>query len=152
MRRVLPEQCRKWASRYQTKSSPANFNNTVAVLRSIFAIAVQQGTRYTNPAVGIPRARTKPKQLTLPTQTQFHTLVDEIRRVPFGPGFASADLVEFLAYSGLRKSEAANVTWGDGDLTKQEIHFRGDAQTGTKNSGARRVPMISDRVALLDRL
>ncbi len=152
VRRVLPEQCRNWASRYQTKSSPTNFNNTVAVLRSIFAIAVQQCTRYTNPATGIPRTRTKPKQLTLPTQAQFHALVDEIRRVPFGPGLASGDLVEFLAYSGLRKSEAANVTWGDCDLKKKEILVRGDAHTGTKNGEVRRVPMISDMVALLDRL
>ncbi len=98
------------------------------------------------------RARIKSKQLTLPSQPQFHALVDEIRRVPFGPGLASADLVEFLAYSGLRKSEAANVTWGDCDMTKREIRVRGDAQTGTKNTEVRRVPMIPDMVALLDRL
>jgi len=78
--------------------------------------------------------------------------VDEIRRVPFGPGLASADLVEFLAYSGLRKSEAANVTWGDCNMTKREILVRGDPQTGTKNTEVRRVPMIPDMVGLLDRL
>jgi hypothetical protein len=52
-RRVLPEHCRKWASRYQTDVSPTNFNNTVAVLRAIFAIAVRKGMRYTNPTAGI---------------------------------------------------------------------------------------------------
>jgi hypothetical protein len=37
-------------------------------------------------------------------------MVQEIRRVPFGPGLASAELVECLAYTGLRvKSEAAHA-------------------------------------------
>src|SRR5208282_3758983 len=55
-------------------------------------------------------------------------------------------------YGGFRKSEAANVTWGDCDFDKKEIIVRGDPKTGTKNWTIRRVPMIADMVGLLGRL
>jgi integrase len=65
----------------------------------------------------------------------------------------SADLVEFLAYTGLRvKSEAAHITWGDCDFERGEIVVRGAPGTGTKNHESRRVPMIPDCRRLLERL
>jgi len=89
--------------------------------------------------------------MTLPSQQQFLKMVQEIRRVPFGPGLASAELVEFLAYTGLRvKSEAAHVNWADCDFERGEIVVRGAPETGTKNSDPRRVPMIPDCRRLCD--
>jgi integrase len=62
-----------------------------------------------------------------------------------GWGPRVADLVEFLAYSGLRiKSEALWVTWDDIDWKQKEIIVRGDPVTATKNSEIRRVPIIPD--------
>ena len=71
-----------------------------------------------------------------------------------GGGFSQscADLIRFLAYGGFRKSEAANITWGDCDFQKGEILVRGHAETGTKNWTVRRVPMIPDMVQLLKHL
>ncbi len=153
VRKLTDAQCREWANRYIKEASPTNYNNTLIVLRSILDLAVEQGIRYNNPATSLKRARTRQKELTLPTQAQFLRLVDEIRRVPYGPGLASADLVEFLAYTGLRvKSEAAHVTWGDCDFERGEIIVRGAPETGTKNSENRRVPMIPDCRRLLERL
>jgi integrase len=64
-----------------------------------------------------------------------------------------ADLIEFLAYSGLRiRSEALWVTWGDIDWTRKEIIVRGDPVTATKNSEMRRVPLIPNMEGLLMRL
>lgn len=93
-----------------------------------------------------------PKELTLPGHEQFIELVSETRRVPFGPGLASADLVEFLAYGGFRKGEASHAIWSDCDFKRREILVRGNAETGTKNGEMRRVPMIADIVQLLERL
>ena len=76
----------------------------------------------------------------------------EIRPVPFGPGLASADLVEFLAYGGFRQGEAKFITWGDWDFERLEIVVRGHPEHGTKNGKVRRVPMIPDMVTLLRRL
>jgi len=78
--------------------------------------------------------------------------VETIDKAAFGPCHHCADLVQFLAFGGFRKSEAANVTWGDCDFTKGEIIVRGDAETGTKNWETRRVPMIPDMCQLLERL
>jgi integrase len=153
VRKLAESDCRQWASRYAKQASPTNYNNTLIVLRAILEIAVEQGIRYSNPAEKLKRVRVNRKELTLPSQKQFRELIQEIRRVPFGPGLASADLVEFLAYTGLRvKSEAAHVTWADCDFDRGEIIVRGNPKTGTKNSEPRRVPMIPDCKQLLERL
>ena len=62
------------------------------------------------------------------------------------------DLVEFLAYGGCRKGEAARVNGRDCDFDKGEITVLGDPATGTKNWEIRRIPMIPDMRRLLERL
>jgi integrase len=152
VRKISEQECRSWATRHAQTSSASCFNNTIGTLRAIFAVAIEQGLRYSNPADQLKRAKIKPKELQLPSQEQFTALLAEIRKVPFGPGLASADLVEFLAYGGFRRGEAANVTWADVDFDRQEILVRGDPETGTKNGEIRRVPMIPDMKELLHRL
>ena len=152
VRRLTEKECERWSSRCARISSPTNFNNSLTVLRKILQIGVSQGIRYKNPAAGLKRARVRRKELTLPSQSKFPELVAEIRKVPFGPGLASADLVEFLAYGGFRKGEASFITWADCDFVKHEILVRGNPETGTKNGDMRRVPMIPDMLKLLERL
>ena len=91
-------------------AAPSNFNSRVGFLPRVLQRSVDQGLRYTNPAAKLKRARVRLKRIELPTQAQFVKSVQEIRRVPFGPGLASAELVEFLAFGGFRKSEAAAAT------------------------------------------
>src|SRR4030095_7769912 len=97
---MKPEDCERWAAKYVKESSPTNFNNSISVLRAILQIGVERGIRYSNPAAGLKRARLRKKELRLPSQNQFPALVQEIRRVPYGPGLASADLVQFMASGG----------------------------------------------------
>lgn len=149
-RKIRKEDCEKWAARLG--ASPSSYNNTIATLRYILQIAVEKGARYSNPAEGIKRVRVRAKKLELPSQEQFHAIVEEIRKVPFGPGLASADLVEFLAYGGFRKSEVKYITWEDCDFSEEKIWVRGHPETGTKNGEVRWVPMIPDMVRLLRRL
>ena len=152
VRKIAHADCVIWASRLASTASPTSYNNTTATLRHILEIAVDQGLRYTNPAAKITRKRPKAKDVKLPSREQFRTLVAEIRKVPFGPVPACADLVEFLAYGGFRKGEAANITWDDCDFARGDIVVRGDAVTTTKNGEMRRVPMIPDMLQLLRRL
>jgi integrase len=152
VRRISEDDCRTWAARHALTASASCYNNTIGTLRAIFEISIEKGLRYSNPSANLKRAKIKPKELKLPSQAQFTALVTEIRKVPFGPGLASADLVEFLAYGGFRRGEAANVTWADVDFERKAILVRGDPETGTKNGEMRRVPMIPDMQALLLRL
>ena len=63
----------------------------------------------------------------------------------------SANLVEFLAYSGCRLGEAINVTWGDIDFERETLKVTGGAK-GTKNSREREIPLFAPVKGLLTRM
>jgi integrase len=144
--------CLTWAARFGEKSSPSAFNNTVGTLRLVLDIAVEAGARYDNPATQIKRKKIRQKLMHLPSQEQFPELVKAIRNSDGGWGDRCADLVEFLAFSGCRKGEAARVEGQHCDFEKNEIAVLGDPVTGTKNWEIRRVPMIPDMHRLLERI
>jgi integrase len=73
-----------------------------------------------------------------------------VEAVQDGAGWCSrecADLVQFMAYGGFRKNEAANVVWGDCDFERREIRVR-----VTKSGEPRIVPIVPDMEALLLRI
>ncbi|MGH8023019.1 MAG: hypothetical protein ACRED1_05540, partial [Limisphaerales bacterium] len=109
VRKITLTDCLQWASGFAKKYCPSFFNNTVGTLRQILKIAVATGARYGNPAEEIKKVRVRQKVLKLPEQNQFPVLVQKVRTA--GSGFSKdcGDLIEFLAYSGARKSEAACV-------------------------------------------
>jgi integrase len=115
-------------------------------------IAVEAGARYDNPATHIKRKKIRQKLLHLPSQENFPELVKALRDGDGGWAERCADLVEFLAYSGCRKGEAARVQGVHCDFEKGEINVLGDPVTGTKNWEIRRVPMIPDMRLLLERI
>ena len=127
-------------------------NNTVGTLRMILDIGIEFGACYDNPAKTISKHRVRQKQLELPSQAQFMQLVNFVESVRVGRAKSCANLMRFLAFGGFRKSEAKRVTWADCDFEKGEITVRGDADTGTKNWSIRRVPMIPEMKALLEKL
>jgi integrase len=152
VRRISANDCNSWAAKFSTQYSPSRFNGTLGVLRAVFKVAMANDVIYRNPAMGIKRAKVRPKILALPEPQQFEQFVAELEN---GTGRFSkncANLVCFLAFGGFRLSEAANITWADCDFEKKEIIVRGDPETGTKNWSIRRVPMIPDMLELLHRL
>ena len=84
---------------------------------------------------------------------QFRDLVANIRAHGGGYGGRVGDLIEFLAYSGMRiHSEAAWVMWQDVDWKRNEILVRGNPETATNNGEMRRVPMVADLGTLLTKM
>lgn len=153
MARISAQDCTAWAVRFKKANYSATvFNNTLGTLRAIFAIALEAGVRYGNPAAGITRMPVRSQRLQLPDRKQFLQLVNQIAS---RGGRFSRDcsyLVQFLAYGGFRKSEAAAITWADCDFKKKEITVRGDPEHGTKNWSTRRVPMIPAMITLLQEI
>jgi integrase len=153
IRKITLGDCKEWAGKYGKTASPTNYNNTISLLRHVFAVAVEAGVIYANPAAALKRAPLRGKEIHLPTAAQFNAMVTEMRN---GHGRFSrdcADFVEGLAYSGMRKGEANALEWRDLDFEASEIVVRGDAVFGTKGGeGWRRVPMIPDARALFERL
>ena len=155
---ITAQLCKEWAAQLHGKMADHYFNNTIGTLRQILDCGIKNhiangGEPIANPAVELKRTRVKQKHLQLPEASQFKELVSNIRERSGAWGERVGDLVEFLAYSGLRiKSEAAWVTWADVDWQRKEIVVRGSPETGTKNSEMRRIPILPDMEVLLRRL
>jgi integrase len=144
--RVTKAECLNWAADFQKTVSATNFNNTVGSLKLVLEIAVESGARYDNPAKFIKRARIIVREPDLPSQEDFERVLAAIKHK------SVADLIRFVAYSGMRISEAAKVTWQDVDFEREQIAVRGDEVTATKNWEIRRAPMIPEMKVLLERI
>lgn len=152
IRRVTKTDCKDWSRAFRKVASPTRYNNTLAGLRHVFEVAKEAGIIYRNPAEKLERVKLGPKQLTLPSGDQFLQLVDAVEHAGAWCSRDCADFLRGLAFSGCRKSEAGQITWRDVDFDAGEIVVRGDPETATKNWTVRRVPLIPDARALLERM
>jgi len=151
-RKITQAACKKWATAYAKKASPTRYNNTVAVLRHILNVASDAGVIYSNPAAALKRASIRGKEIVLPSVQKFNALIDEMRAGHSRDSNNCADFALGLAVTGMRKSEANALEWRDVDFDAGEIVVRGDIHTGTKNWELRRVPLIPDARALVQRM
>jgi integrase len=146
-RKVTTVAIENWAEKFAKEYSATRYNATLDTLRMLFRIAQDAGACVDNPAERIGRMTVKPKTLVLPERKQFQTLVTTVRTA--GGRFSKncADYIEFLAFTGARKNEAANLLWSDVDLIGNRIHLR-----ITKGGRSRHVDLIADAISLLQRL
>lgn len=149
VRKVSERHCQEWLVRFQKQYAPSVVNNAIGTLRAVFAEAVNSGARFANPATNLSRMRIRPKRLELPSREEFLRFVEEIRTAGARQSKDCANLVRFLAYSGLRIGEAKFVTWADVNFSRHQIHVRGDPITATKNGETRFVPMIPELEQML---
>jgi integrase len=154
--KITDSDCKVWSEKNTKQVSSSSHNHTVGILRRIFKIAIEAGARYDNPALAaIWIKEHTSKQIRLPESNQFELLVKEIGNSGNGFSKPSAELVQFLAYGGFRKSEAANITWADCDFKRDKITIKGDPITGLKRRRVgefREVPMIPEMKKLLEQI
>jgi integrase len=152
VRKVTQVACKEWASTYGKKASPTNYNNTIALLRHVLAIAIEAGVLYSNPAAALKRTAVRGKEIALPSIDKFNALLAEMRNGHSRYSPHCADFAAGLAFTGCRVGEAREIAWRDVDFDCGEIVVRGDAEMGTKNWELRRVPLIPDARALFQRM
>src|SRR5215467_12649593 len=152
IRKITQVACKEWASIYGKKASTTNYNNTIALLRHVLAIAIEAGVLYSNPAAVLKRAAIRRKDIALPSIDKFNALLAEMRNGHSRYSPHCADFAAGLAFTGCRVGEAREISWRDVDFETGEIVVRGDAETGTKNWELRRVPLIPDARALFERM
>src|SRR5207249_5129276 len=115
-------------------------------------VAIEAGVIYSNPAAVLKRAAIRGKEIALPTTDKFNALIAEMRAGHSRDSRNCADFALGLAVTGMRKGEANALEWRDVNFEATEIVVRGDPETGTKNWELRRVPLIPDARALLERM
>lgn len=112
----------------------------------------QSGIVHSNPAVGLERKTIRPKQLELPSRSQFAAFVSEMQAGRGRDSRNCAEFVQGLAFTGCRISEAAQIEWRDLDFVTGEILVKGDPEEATKNGEVRRVPMIPGARELFNKM
>src|SRR6266567_7840913 len=128
VRKISERDCENWLTRFQQQYAPTVVNNSIGTLRAVFEEAISTGARFNNPTSRLSRVRVRQKQLELPSREQFLKFVEEIRTAGAGQSKDCANLVRFLAFSGLRVGEARHVTWRDIDFVRARLHVRGDPE------------------------
>jgi len=167
---ITEAQCRQWAAEYlrskratghgwKTKSdeiektiSASRFNNTLSTLRAVFEIGIQRGIILTNPTKSVSRVTPRQKPMRIPSRADFARIVAEVRAGGGAVSHCSADLIEFLAFSGCRIDESRWVKWSDVDRERKQISIAGHEHTGTKSGEGRWIPIIPAMERLLDDL
>jgi integrase len=143
-----------------TGASMTTIKCALDAVRQVLDVAVSGGHLYANPARNTSvtnaakrmfkvtrRERAERGALRLPTREEFVQLVDKIRTAGVLDCKAAADHIQFIAFSGARKTGAANVTWTDIDFNRETIHLR-----VTKNGESRYVPMTGEMRQLLEQM
>jgi len=126
LRRVTAAQLKGWLDRYiakdsvytpprATKTRPGNsastVNKAVQFLRDVFKLGVENGVCLSNPAMALEKSELPGrKELVIPSGAQFKAMVAHIRKGA-GWGRRTGDLIEGLAYSGMRVGELRRVRW-----------------------------------------
>lgn len=153
--KITSDDCLEWAADHAKHYSPSPYNQDLGILRKLIDIGIESGARLDNPAKKLPRQRVPLKELNLPSPDQFQKLIVELENGGGRFSKGSAELVQFLAFSGCRKGEARWVCWGDCDLEKKILTLRGDPEEGLKNrkpGEIRKVPITPDLEVLLKRM
>ena len=141
-------------NRFITERGPTissrTFNIELETLNMVFESAINQGMLLENPARNIARRKSQHRQPEIPTKDQFATLITTIRAMHHRARYA-ADLLELLAYSGMRLSEATAVKWRDVDFERHTLRVTG-GDAGTKNWEHRTIPLFPPLEAFLLRV
>ncbi len=153
IKNVTASHCEAWLTQRVKKDgekiSAQTFAHELNTMRAVFAFALEHGMILRSPAAGIKKPRIVSKKSNVPTREQFQRAVTAIRAEPRERG--GADLVELLAYSGMRLREATALRWRDVNFSQGVFTVTG-GERGTKNHEQRTVPLSAEMLALLTRI
>ena len=138
--------------RKASRATPIQANRAVAVLSKLFTVAEKEGLRpdRTNPCHKLERARERPRDRVFSAE-DLETLELGLQALTKAKKLEAghADLVRFLALSGLRRGEALGLRWKDINLDQGWMAFE---EHKTDREGTKKLPLNSHlRAVLADR-
>jgi len=142
---VTLAELRTLMDKFAASYSASRFNGALALLRRTYERAKEAGYVAGNVPEQLKRIRPKEMEHDLPTAEDFARIVADILGQNKSHSKATAAAVEFLAYTGLRISEAQKMRWRG---IKEDRLITCTA----KNDDMRQVPLIPAASDLLDRL
>ena len=152
VRNIGLRQIEQWAAQRSGECAARTYNADLEVLRRILDYACRHGMLLENPAKEIKRRKLSKEKLLVPSKEQFRELLETMRK---NNGKDSADLVEFLGYSGCRLAEVVGdsghgkppLLWGDVNFELKSFTVAGK---GTGELGkSRTVPLFHPLERLL---
>ena len=105
-----------------TKLRSASVRAAFRAMRALFNYAVQQDIIEKNPCTGIELPAKQSHEVTMYTGEQLRSLIDELKAQDHPIYF----FVCFCVCLGLRRGEAAGVTWNDLDLDNGILNVQGN--------------------------
>lgn len=98
-----------WQAVYAGKASVTRHNGALAPLRRVFKSAIDSRQVASNPAAKLKRLRPEEREWYPPTREEFAQVLESMQAQGKRFSKATAAAVEFLAYTGLRISEAQTI-------------------------------------------
>ena len=151
IRNITAKHCEAWAIARAKEVAAATFTKELDTMRGAFRYAVAQGLILRDPAAHIKRPKIRNKPPAVPTREQFEAILAAIRADEQGKGDDGANLVELLAYSGMRLNEARSLRWRDVNFSQGVFTVTG-GERGTKNDQQRTTPIFPDLLAFFTRI
>jgi integrase len=151
--RITQDHIERWKKLRSPELSARSYNMEIETLRLILDYARDDLRLILNhPAERLVKKTLQKRHAIIPTKPQFIRLLAEMRSESAqGKSNLSADLVEFLGYSGCRLGEAIYVTWQDIDFERGILKVTG-GKKGTKNSREREIPLFAPLKRLVQRM
>lgn len=124
-------------------------NNVLGMAKRMGKLMLELAARADDPTEGLKRVAIPETVIVIPSRADIEAIVKSIRDQRKAWSEASANLVEFLAFSGCRISQARAITWEH--IEPDWIVFPSGVK-GTKGAATRRLPINPPLRAVLDRL
>jgi integrase len=148
---VTKIECLLWSKAVGEEYYPGLHNNAVNVARQVFKLAGL--STDTNPMKDVKRLGMPVKQMKLPTMQELDQILGVIETSFVPQAQERADLVRFLAFSGCRISEAAQVLWKHVNWKNKAITIQCAKRKKTSSENRiRLLPIIPAMEQLLQRL
>ena len=96
-------------------NAPRTIRNLHRTLSMALKHAVQSGLIYSNPAQFIKAPTSKGQSIELPQLSEILQIIEEANKTPYGT------VIDFLARTGSRRSEALALRWSDLDFDKSTV-------------------------------
>ena len=150
IRNITYQDCERWLIARGKELKASAYRQERQLMIGVLKAAERDGIILDNPATQLPNKKLPKIEIHVPTHEQFRSLIKQMRLAD-SRGMYGADLVELLAYSGMRLNEAINLTWRDIDSDRGCFTVTG-GEYGTKNHEIRTVPLFPAMRELLERI